>query len=66
MTKTFSLFLLIISFYANAQDIHFSQFEETALQLNPSNAGLQYETRVVVNYKSQWQSVNAPFKTFSN
>ena len=65
MTKTFSLFLLIISFYANAQDIHFSQFEETALQLNPSNAGLQYETRVVVNYKSQWQSVNAPFKTMA-
>lgn len=48
-----------------AQDIHFSQFDETPLQLNPSNAGLQYETRVVVNYKSQWQSINAPFKTMA-
>lgn len=47
------------------QDIHFSQFDETPLQLNPANAGVKHELRIIANYKSQWQSVNAPFKTFA-
>lgn len=48
-----------------SQDIHFSQFDETPLQLNPANAGTRFDARVIANYKSQWQSVNAPFKTFA-
>jgi type IX secretion system PorP/SprF family membrane protein len=48
-----------------AQDIHFSQFDETPLQLNPANTGTSHELRAIANYKSQWQSVNAPFKTFA-
>ena len=54
---------LVSVFNTQAQDIHFSQFDETPLQLNPANAGLKFETRVIANYKTQWQSVNAPFKT---
>ncbi len=48
-----------------AQDIHFSQFDETPVQLNPANVGVIHEVRVIANYKSQWQSVNAPFKTMA-
>lgn len=55
--------LLFISISSSAQDIHFSQFDETPVLLNPANVGVQHEIRVIANYKSQWQSVNAPFKT---
>jgi type IX secretion system PorP/SprF family membrane protein len=48
-----------------AQDIHFSQFDETPVLLNPANVGVPHEVRVIANYKSQWQSVNAPFKTIA-
>ena len=47
-----------------AQDIHFSQFDETYLQLNPADAGVQHDIRAVFNYKNQWQSVASPYKTF--
>ncbi len=57
--------VLCLSTIAFAQDIHFSQFDETPLQLNPANAGTKYQLRAIANYKSQWQSVNAPFKTFA-
>ncbi|MBL0327900.1 MAG: PorP/SprF family type IX secretion system membrane protein [Bacteroidetes bacterium] len=54
-----------ISVTSVAQDIHFSQFDETQLQLNPADAGVQHEVRVVTNYKNQWQSVGSPYKTFA-
>lgn len=50
---------------AIAQDIHFSQFDETPLQLNPANAGVRHDIAVITNYKNQWQSVGAPYKTFA-
>src|ERR1035437_2435480 len=48
-----------------AQDIHFSQFDETPLQLNPANAGVHHDIRIITNYKNQWQSVGSPYKTFA-
>lgn len=65
MKQLFYSIFLLISVSGFSQDIHFSQFDETPLQINPSNAGLQFATRVNVNYKTQWQSVNAPFKTMA-
>lgn len=55
----------LLSVSGIAQDIHFSQFDETQLQLNPADAGVQHEVRVVTNYKNQWQSVGSPYKTFA-
>lgn len=55
--------LIVSAVVLNAQDIHFSQFDQTPLQLNPANAGVVFESRIIANYKTQWQSVNAPFKT---
>ncbi|OFY85902.1 MAG: hypothetical protein A3F72_08190 [Bacteroidetes bacterium RIFCSPLOWO2_12_FULL_35_15] len=48
-----------------AQDIHFSQFDETPLQVNPANAGVHHDIRIITNYKNQWQSVGSPYKTFA-
>ncbi len=50
---------------AMAQDIHFSQFDETPLQLNPANAGVQHETRFILNFKNQWQAVGSPYRTYA-
>jgi type IX secretion system PorP/SprF family membrane protein len=61
-----SLFgVLFISTSLSAQDIHFSQFDETTMQLNPADAGVQHDVRIVTNYKNQWQTVGSPYKTFA-
>lgn len=59
------LFGALLSLSTFAQDIHFSQFDETQLQLNPADAGVRHDIRVVTNYKNQWQSVGSPYKTFA-
>lgn len=50
---------------SKAQDIHFSQFDETPLQLNPANVGVHHDVRVIANYKNQWKAVGSPYKTFA-
>lgn len=58
--------VLLLPFTASAQDIHFSQFTQAPLLLNPANTGLAHDMSVYVNYKDQWRSVtNNPFKTFN-
>lgn len=49
-----------------AQDMHFSQFTMTPLQLDPSQAGkFGGDTRAIINYRNQWSSVTSnPFKTY--
>lgn len=59
------LFGAILSVSAFAQDVHFSQFDETQLQLEPADAGVQHDVRIVTNYKNQWQTVGSPYKTFA-
>jgi type IX secretion system PorP/SprF family membrane protein len=59
-------FLLFVIFVRTgmAQDIHFSQFYESPLLLNPAAAGASAaDYRLAVNYKNQWKSVINPFKT---
>jgi type IX secretion system PorP/SprF family membrane protein len=67
--KQLSLLALFILFLgANslfAQDIHFSQFDETPLLLNPANAGAHHDVCVIGNYKNQWKAVGSPYKTFA-
>ncbi|MEY4876377.1 MAG: hypothetical protein RL708_1526 [Bacteroidota bacterium] len=48
-----------------AQDIHFSQFYNSALLLNPAQTGLVCNYRAGLNYRSQWGSVGSPYKTFA-
>ncbi len=63
------LFLFVGSFCiynAWTQDIHWSQYNDNQLFLNPANAGhFNGDLRVIGNYRDQWRSVTVPFSTFS-
>jgi type IX secretion system PorP/SprF family membrane protein len=49
-----------------AQDIHFSQYYNNPLQLNPAQAGLFSEDiRFIANSKLQWANVPVNYTTFS-
>lgn len=49
-----------------SQDIHFSQFEASPLNLNPAQTGFfNGDYRFIGNHRSQWKSVSKPFTTFS-
>ena len=52
--------------YILAQDIHFSQFGSSPLNLNPAQTGFfDGDYRFVGNHRSQWKSVSKPYTTFS-
>ncbi len=49
---------------AKAQDIHFSQINETPMHLNPAYTGLfDGLFRVNLNYRSQWAAMGSPYTT---
>ena len=49
-----------------AQDIHFSQYDNSPLNLDPALAGhFDGDYRFVLNHRNQWASVTVPYKTFS-
>ena len=51
---------------ARAQDIHFSQFSQTPLLVNPALTGLfKGDVRAHLNYKNQWKSIGSPYKTYA-
>lgn len=61
------LFLASVVFLAgqfcSAQDMHFSQFNEAPMQLNPALTGAINATRASLNYKDQWRSISVPYQT---
>jgi len=64
----FFALLLAIGGNVNAQDIHFSQFYMSPLNLNPALTGvLNCKTRMVVNYRNQWSPAlgGAAYNTYS-
>ena len=50
-----------------AQDLHFSQYFNAPLLVNPANTGFEpdYDYRLGVNYRDQWPSFGNPYKTMS-
>jgi type IX secretion system PorP/SprF family membrane protein len=57
--------MVITALGVSAQDIHFVQFTETPQLINPGQTGVFEGTaRVIVNYRDQWASVDAPYRTF--
>jgi type IX secretion system PorP/SprF family membrane protein len=51
---------------ATAQDIHFSQYIYSPLNLNPALTGMfDGDMRFNAAYRQQWNSVTVPYKTFS-
>lgn len=70
MRKTISIFtfvgILFFSGIVNAQDIHFSQFFSSPLNMNPANAGnFEGDYRFVLNNKNQWNSFTNAYTTFA-
>jgi len=61
----FTLWLIITTFgHIYSQDIHLSQYFTSPLNLNPASTGFFSGThRFTLNYKNQWQSVTAPYRT---
>ena len=69
MKLVYTLFIALIGAVSlQAQDIHFSQFYMSPLNLNPAMTGvMNCNSRISLNYRSQWASVlgaNA-FQTYS-
>ena len=60
------LFIICISLVvvATAQDIHFSQFNESPLTLNPALTASNVDFRAIINYRNQWRSVTEPYQTY--
>ena len=49
-----------------AQDIHFSQYMNSPLNLNPALSGFHdSKFRFILNHRNQWSSVTVPYKTYS-
>lgn len=62
------LYLTMMFQFASSQSVHFSQFFNSPLTVNPANTGFMPDAdyRVGVNYRNQWSSVMAvPYKTIS-
>tara|TARA_B100001758_G_C18402242_1_gene609721 strand:+ start:721 stop:1671 length:951 start_codon:yes stop_codon:yes gene_type:complete len=64
MKKTILTILFIVVNIANAQDIHFSQFDQSSFFLNPSLLSYEnHDYKVLIQNRSQWEKVGEPFKT---
>jgi type IX secretion system PorP/SprF family membrane protein len=58
--------MFFFAFCAKSQDIHFSQFNEAPMLLNPANAGMYSgDYRAILNFKEQWSSINNGYKTYA-
>ena len=58
---------LVVSMQANAQDLHFSQYFNSPLLVNPANTGFtpDGDYRLGINYRTQWAAISNPYKTMS-
>ncbi|MBL7882980.1 MAG: PorP/SprF family type IX secretion system membrane protein [Bacteroidia bacterium] len=61
-----SIGILFYMLNVNAQDVHFSQFNETPQLLNPGATGVYNGyIRGIVNYKNQWMAMGNEFNTMA-
>ncbi|HLK30549.1 MAG TPA: PorP/SprF family type IX secretion system membrane protein [Puia sp.] len=59
---------MMLVFFCNAQDLHFSQWFNSPLTTNPANTGFipDADYRIGANYRNQWSAVmSEPYKTMS-
>jgi type IX secretion system PorP/SprF family membrane protein len=64
--KIILLFSAVSFSNAFAQDIHFSQFYDSPLNMSPALAGMDNShARAILNYRNQWSAFGKPFQTFS-
>lgn len=61
-----ALTFLLSFHYLRSQDIHFSQFNNAPLHLNPAlNSNFKGDYRFTFNHRNQWRSVTEPYNTFA-
>lgn len=66
LRRLLTVALLLSAFGLTAQDIHFSQFGNSPLNLSPGLAGVfGGDMRFVGNYRQQWRTIPVPYTTFS-
>ncbi|PKP02536.1 MAG: hypothetical protein CVU11_11580 [Bacteroidetes bacterium HGW-Bacteroidetes-6] len=67
MKKTISwIFILLTVISLSAQDIHFSQYNEAPLMMNPALTGFfDGQHRIGLNYKNQWRSIGNAYNTYA-
>src|SRR5690349_21811198 len=54
----------LLTFYmACSQDIHFAQFTQMPLAVNPAQAGTTVWIRAEMDYRNQWSSITNPYRT---
>lgn len=56
--------LLCFGYSSKAQDLHFSQFNETPALVNPALTGAEGPLKISLISKDQWKSVTTAFKTY--
>lgn len=62
--KLIAILFVIVSFGVDAQDVHFSQFNDLPLNLNPALSGNMDGTfRAGTIYRNQWNTVSIPFES---
>jgi len=66
MKKLVLILLLYSSVSVKSQDVHFSQFSKSTFLLNPSLLSFQQnDYKVILQRRSQWESVGEPFVTLT-
>ena len=65
--RNWALILLVIvpSLFVKGQDVQFSQFYAAPIYLNPAFAGSSEMTRVGLNFRNQWPSLDQTFIAYS-
>jgi type IX secretion system PorP/SprF family membrane protein len=56
--------LFFASGFLSAQDLHFSQFNETPALVNPALTGAEGPLKIALIDKTQWKSVTTAFRTY--
>lgn len=61
------IMIAVTGFTASGQDLHFSQYFNTPMLVNPANTGFNpdYSYRFGGNYRNQWANVGNPYNTMS-
>lgn len=60
------IFFAVSLLNLKAQDIHFSQFDSSPLNLNPALCGyFDGDHRLIGNHRNQWRSITVPYKTYA-
>lgn len=59
------LAVIALTYNAQGQDPHFSQFYANPLYLNPAMAGTQVCPRLIFNYRNQWPSISGTYVTYN-